>query len=63
MEANASFKGNYSTIRKPEQFQFISYNNYETLRLSTLISQWPPKLKINQSDREKTDIGRITMKW
>lgn len=40
-------------LRKPEQFQFISYNNYERLKLSTLISQWSPKLKINQSDREK----------
>lgn len=38
MEEDGILKGNYSTFSQPEQFQFISYNNYERMRISTLIN-------------------------
>lgn len=38
MGGDGIFKRNYSTFRHPEQFQFISYYNYEKMRISTLVN-------------------------
>lgn len=38
MGGDGIFKRNYSTFRQPEQFQFISYYNYEKMRISTLVN-------------------------